>query len=96
MTNPTVYTCQLMSASTRSICKCMVGLYWICGSKCCCCMCACNGVKPSEACVQLCRGYCCKVKAMAKYVRRQVPLIQCHQQQRRRAISEVTSKIRLN
>ena len=49
MSERTVYARQLQSVTVQQVFKCKVGLCSICGSQCRQCMCACNGIEPSEA-----------------------------------------------
>ena len=60
------YTRRLRSAQKNQVCTCKVGAYSICGSKCRRCMCACNGVEPSDALKRSRGGYRRTVNMIAK------------------------------
>ena len=65
MSERTVYARRLRSATVQQVCKCKVGSCSICGSKCRRCMCACDGIEPSEALARSRGGYRRQVTALA-------------------------------
>ena len=65
MSERTVYARRLRSATVQQVCKCKVGLCSICGSKCRRCMCACDGIEPSEALSRSRGGYRRQATALA-------------------------------
>ena len=60
------YTRRLRSAQKNQVCTCKVGACSICGSKCRRCMCACDGVEPSDALKRSRGGYGRTVNMIAK------------------------------
>lgn len=60
------YTRRLRSAQKNQVCTCKVGACSICGSKCRRCMCACDGVEPSDALKRSRGGYRRTVNMIAK------------------------------
>ena len=55
--NPSIYRRRLRSAQASNPCKCKVGACPVCSSRCKRCMCACDGVDPSEALKRSRGGY---------------------------------------
>lgn len=60
----TIYSRRLRSAQKGNVCKCKVGSCTTCGSKCRRCMCACDGIEPSEALSRSRGGYRRQVNAI--------------------------------
>ena len=70
MSERTVYSRRLRSASVLQVCKCKVGPCSICGSNCRRCMCGCDGVDPSEALERSRGGYRRQVNAIIEAKRK--------------------------